>query len=251
MICGNCKRDHATVLEVKNCYGTKNVDYQGVFGATAPQMKYIKILLAERQMTPLHGSVKLSKSEASEMITELRQIPASADPGIQSADGDPEGYGDAPGIMASEDILFSDGEDFTISRVRPNPRQPEKKSLEQTVFVTNPNAAEWGIPSGYYAIPSLSGTNDLDFYRVDRPTKGRWAGYTFVKMVVGGKSDMAVRGKQRLYDILCSIKKSPEQAALRYAQQLGRCSRCNTHLTDEVSRQYGMGPNCRSKVQAA
>ena len=33
--------------------------------------------------------------------------------------------------------------------------------------------------------------------------------------------------------------------ALLYATELGRCSRCDSPLTDEESRATGMGPVCR------
>jgi len=250
--CGNCKKGHETVQEVKNCYGRSSIAHRAAFAATAPQLKYIATLLAERDMTPLPKDARLSKTEASALITELKQTPRPADPGRQSADGDPEGYGDT-----DPDVVFSDGEDFEIRQAQYTRTDgmpfrvweggPMPIDHPHSAFRTSPQAAAWTMPEGYYAIPSLTGNNDLDFYRVDRPDTGRWAGYTFVKMVIGGKSAMSVRGRDRLFQILSAIEKDPAKAAWQYGQSIGNCDKCNTHLTDAASRSYSRGPNCRAK----
>lgn len=98
------------------------------------------------------------------------------------------------------------------------------------------------VPAGHYAIAS-TGSNDLAFYRVDRPSKGAYAGRVFVKLVVGGHPDMNVR-RDHVAGILARIAADP-QAAARYGQELGRCCACNRHLTDETSRALGIGPECR------
>jgi hypothetical protein len=103
------------------------------------------------------------------------------------------------------------------------------------------------VPAGHYAVASLTGNNDLDFFRVDRPTDGRWAGRTFTKRVIGGKPNSPVRGATARKALEAILAADPAKAAKRYADEIGRCSRCNRHLTDEISRQFGMGPECRSK----
>lgn len=101
------------------------------------------------------------------------------------------------------------------------------------------------VPGGHYAVES-TGHNDLAFYRVDRPTEGRWAGRVFVKLVVGGHPDQNVpRG--HVAGVLARIAADPDAAA-RYGRELGRCCRCNRHLTDETSRALGIGPECRSRA---
>lgn len=99
------------------------------------------------------------------------------------------------------------------------------------------------VAAGHYAIKSLTGNNDLDFFRVDRPTEGKWAGYTFVKRVIGGKADVRVPFKLALR-VLALIQADTE-AMGRYGQEIGRCGKCNRHLTDETSRSLGIGPECR------
>jgi len=109
-----------------------------------------------------------------------------------------------------------------------------------------PAVTEPDVPAGHYAIPSATGTNDLDFYRVDRPTEGRWEGYVFVRRVIGGRSDQRIR-RSEATAVLQRIADTGAERSMRwYGQEIGRCGRCNRHLTDEDSRAYGLGPTCRT-----
>ena len=243
--CGNCQRHHDTVQQVKDCYGSSSPVHAAVLAATVPQMNYIADLLTELGRSPLPEGTKLGKTEASHLIGELKEDRARArraDPGRQSADGDPEGYGD-PRI--DYDAASQGGPVFG-GRQLPRPKRPLSMEHPASAFRTSPQAAEWGIPAGYYAIKGANG-RDLDFFRVKRPDKGRWLGYTFVNMVVGGKADMPVRGKQRLFEILFAIHQDQERAAWLYGTNIGQCDKCNRHLTDKVSRDHGRGPDCRAK----
>ena len=103
------------------------------------------------------------------------------------------------------------------------------------------------IPRGHYATDSLTGHNDLDFWRVDRPEQGAYAGRTFVKRIVGGKPDLNVSRDTKFRALEAILELGPEGSALLYGRELGRCSRCNRHLTDETSRALGMGPECRQR----
>lgn len=103
------------------------------------------------------------------------------------------------------------------------------------------------IPTGHYATKNLTGTNDFDFWRVDRPEQGTYKGRTFVKRIVGGKPDLNVSRDTKFAALDAILAMGIELSAKTYGQELGRCSRCNRHLTDEISRQFGKGPECRSK----
>jgi hypothetical protein len=100
------------------------------------------------------------------------------------------------------------------------------------------------VPEGHYATPSRTGANDLDFWRIDRPTEGRWAGRVFVKRVIGGKADTPVRGAEAVAALQAITADHPHHAMVLYGQEIGRCGRCNRHLTDDASRQRGLGPEC-------
>lgn len=103
------------------------------------------------------------------------------------------------------------------------------------------------VPAGHYAVKSATGNNDLDFYRIDRPTEGKWAGRTFVKRVIGGRPDVAVRNAGERQQVLDRIfEAGVEESGKLYAKEIGRCRRCNRHLTDEDSRvgRNGYGATC-------
>jgi len=114
---------------------------------------------------------------------------------------------------------------------------------------TTQRPASWktlpDVPSGLYAIESLSGNNDLDFYKINRPTEGKWVGYTFVDMVVGGHPDFSVRGLGKVQTILNRIVEAGiRESAERYGREIGKCCKCNRTLTDDDSRARGIGPEC-------
>jgi hypothetical protein len=123
---------------------------------------------------------------------------------------------------------------------------PAKPKLEAPRTIANTDRYD-GIPTGHYATVSLTGKNDLDFWRVDRPEQGAYAGRTFVKRIVGGKPDLNVSRDTKFKALEAILEFGPEKSAQLYGMELGRCSRCNRHLTDETSRLYGMGPECRGK----
>lgn len=102
------------------------------------------------------------------------------------------------------------------------------------------------VKAGFYAIPTVEGArNALAFYRVDVPTEGKWAGYTFVKLIIGGQEPTRVP-KAQATGILARIAADPD-AGPRYGQEIGKCCRCNRTLTNDESRAAGIGPECASK----
>ncbi len=116
------------------------------------------------------------------------------------------------------------------------------------------------IPEGYYATLSLTGANDLDFWKVQRPEDGRWKGWTFVRRVLGGHSDLFIRGAPRkkvrseravqvtqVAALSAILEYGVEESANLFADELTYCKRCGTHLTDELSRSRRIGPVCFGK----
>lgn len=100
------------------------------------------------------------------------------------------------------------------------------------------------VPAGHYATASRTGHNDLDFWRVDRPTEGSWRGRTFVKRVIGGRPSQRVRGGEMVAALKAILEAGPAKAGELYGREIGRCYHCNRHLTDDLSRQRGVGPDC-------
>lgn len=104
------------------------------------------------------------------------------------------------------------------------------------------------VPAGRYAIDTEDGAvNATAFYKVDRPTEGKWAGFVFVKLMV---SDEEQRMSRAAGDaILRKIAAvGAENAAARYGHELGECGLCGRTLTNDESRARGIGPICAAKA---
>lgn len=114
--------------------------------------------------------------------------------------------------------------------------------LEQT---THSSTRVWpNVDAGRYALETDQG---IKFYRVSRPTEGRWAGFTFVDIQASDELH-PIRNKDQRKSILEQIEVDPKGAMLRYGQLIGACGHCGRTLTDETSRQLGIGPICRGKL---
>jgi hypothetical protein len=96
------------------------------------------------------------------------------------------------------------------------------------------------VADGRYAVEH-EGT--LKFFKVKN---GRKAGFVFLD-VQASDDWHSIRTPRRIHEILELIAADELTAARRYGQELGQCSRCGRTLTDETSRAYGIGPDCRSK----
>lgn len=97
------------------------------------------------------------------------------------------------------------------------------------------------VPAGHYAVDR----DGVSFYRIDVPTEGRWAGYTFVK-IQASDDFYPVRGRDAA-TVLAAIEADGIDACMaRYGIEIGRCGKCNRTLTDETSRALGIGPVCRA-----
>lgn len=103
------------------------------------------------------------------------------------------------------------------------------------------------VESGRYAIYV---DNTLKFFKVDRVTEGKWKGYTFVSVQASDEL-YPIRNRQVRERVLRIISADMRRAAQRYGQEIGRCGRCNRTLTDEVSRERGIGPDCWDKMTGA
>lgn len=112
---------------------------------------------------------------------------------------------------------------------------------------THPHARLPDVPAGFYAV-DFNGS--LSFFRVDRPDSGKWEGYRFVARILGGHEPIRIR-KEEARAALEAIESAGFRDALaRYGQELGICGRCGKTLTDETSREIGLGPYCRQILKS-
>jgi hypothetical protein len=93
------------------------------------------------------------------------------------------------------------------------------------------------VPDGRYAIPKDDGT--LMFYSVK---KGKYT--TFVD-VWASDARYPIKNAVEKTRILTLIKDDPD-AGPRFGREIGKCYVCGRTLTDETSRELGIGPVCRA-----
>jgi hypothetical protein len=105
------------------------------------------------------------------------------------------------------------------------------------------------VRDGYYAIdrPNDNHKNETVFYRLRTGKPGRWQGFQFIDLQAG-PSWYPVKGagaRKEVYEAI--LHAGQENARARYGQMIGRCGCCGKPLTDDTSRQIGIGPICRDK----
>ncbi len=95
------------------------------------------------------------------------------------------------------------------------------------------------VADGRYAVEH---EGVLKFFKVKN---GRRAGFVFLDVQASDEWN-PIRNVSRIKEILALIA-ADDTAAARYGQELGKCYRCGRTLTDQTSRDLGIGPDCRSK----
>lgn len=107
------------------------------------------------------------------------------------------------------------------------------------------------IPAGRYFV--------LDtFVKVDRPSKGTYAGFIFVKrqshpdddgirMAMLNPKSARATVDEGYRHVLEALLEDPSKAAVEYGHRTGSCCICGRTLTDPASIEAGIGPICASK----
>lgn len=110
------------------------------------------------------------------------------------------------------------------------------------------------VPAGRFAVESKDG---LTFLRIDKPSDGKWNGWAFVKRQAGDTFDRLGSARPGLPyrgaagALVAQVAAEPTEAMARYGRELGHCGRCGRTLTDDESRAFGIGPDCRAMMGAA
>jgi hypothetical protein len=120
------------------------------------------------------------------------------------------------------------------------------KSRPRTAPVADAQAAP-AVPDGRYAVHNDDqSVNDIAFYEVENVTEGKWAGWTFVRQIVGPDERKLSQKQGRA--ILAKVTALGLRESLQlFGQNTEKCGVCNRNLTNKESREYGIGPDCRAK----
>lgn len=104
------------------------------------------------------------------------------------------------------------------------------------------------VPAGRYAVATESGAvNTLAFYKVDRPTEGKWAGRVFVKLLVSDEEQrLSFAASKAVLAKIAAV--GAQEASAAYGREIGSCGVCAKVLTNDESRAIGIGPDCRARL---
>lgn len=108
------------------------------------------------------------------------------------------------------------------------------------------------LRGGHYAAQD---TDRIRFFKIDVVREGKWGGWVFIKeqasddlFPVGKVTPADTHYKGRYTDLLNAVVSDEMASQQLYGQELGHCGVCGRTLTDELSRELGIGPVCREKV---
>lgn len=191
---------------------------------TDAQAKYIRDLLDQREVADesrekaLAELPYLAKGDASRWIERLRSLP----------------YRERRADDATSESRFwrTALKDVTTDADKAEIKIP---------YLTDGNVV---VPRGSYALETTSpdATNALAFYKVWIGNYGGnfWAIYH----LIGPEQQKVPR--QQAAAILDKIAANPGEAAKRYGLEIGKCGICGRRLTNDLSRELGIGPICRA-----
>lgn len=98
-----------------------------------------------------------------------------------------------------------------------------------------------------FAVATEAGSdNDLAFWWVV-PGKHQHEGKFWLRQVIGGQGPVRVRMSVEAMISVAEkiIAAGPKESLLLFGQTLGHCGHCNLELTNQESREFGIGPYCR------
>lgn len=105
------------------------------------------------------------------------------------------------------------------------------------------------VPAGRYALKDTDplASNKVHFYKVDRPTEGRWAGWVFLAVLASDEKH-PIKHRDTKRQILSRIAEDIQGSMLLYGTEIGACGHCGRTLTNDESRARGIGPVCLAKM---
>lgn len=210
--CGKCKGYHPDVEAVRKCAES---------GPDAPptekQMEYLYILADKHPESPLQPNTCSTKKQASEMITAFLALGSTILPPVKPRT--PPFYPPKPAYVPPAPIV---------------PPYEYWKDNESTT----------GVPKGRYAI-DIDGTTKFYRWFTGRGRRSKFAWYLDYQ---AGDRFIEVTDKAERTRVFAAIMiQGIDESRKRYGIMLGHCGYCGRTLTNDVSRAYGIGPECRGK----
>lgn len=239
MICGNCKGNHDTVQEVRSCYGS------ALALAERPnEVSSVEPVWPDR--TPRHGArtpVPETYTARNEPVVTEKQA-AFIDKLLSERESLESAVNMHPEGWRCNIKTKAQASEFISGLLKVEKDKANKPPIINEILAD--------VEDGYYAIPSQTGNNDLDFIRIGT-NQGRQhperKGWRRVQRVIGGQGNQTMRNTEAtaFARVLSALPASElKEAQVRFGRELGQCGVCGKHLTDETSRAAGIGPTCRA-----
>lgn len=165
----------------------------------------------------------------------------------QAVTGDGAAY--LRGLLASGGAATTAAASAEIKRLKSLQEVKGRPAPLLRPLATTPSGnATTTAPPGRYAV-QLPGTDYFGLFQVNKPTSGRWGGYTFVATVptIDGIAPEPVQGQQAVF-VLNAIEENRRGSAGIYGRMTGHCGLCNKRLSDPASISLGIGPECMTKL---
>lgn len=103
------------------------------------------------------------------------------------------------------------------------------------------------VPAGTYGIDGRA-------IRIDRPTRGRYAGRVFISersLEDAGREIARITNPDDKHALMTRIAADPLAHMIAYGKITGVCGQCHTRLSDPESVERGIGPVCEGKMGGA
>lgn len=226
---GGTSHTHTSVQDVRACYGASQ--------RTAESNRYMDLVNKQNGHVQPGSFVGGGHPDApkSRLLDPAATAPDTADTPEQEMDARfaaMEAAQEQAAYAAKtqrDDKIFAEFTDGTVSR-----------EISRALSVL-----ETQVPAGRYAVGAEGATK---FYKIDKPTEGRWAGYVFVKVQASDELH-PVKNRNARIDVLHAIvSQGVQQSMERYGRELGVCGHCSRTLTDPESIARGIGPICAGKL---
>ena len=243
------------------------------YPATAKQLDLIGRLVAERKQATdvldvekfneILREERLTKTGASSLLDYLFTVSKDVAPatnGGPARNGEPSNRYAGTCVLCGNEVAEGAGTYRRGTSVRWEtlhlPGDPACAKGEAVVKADAKGADAWAeakesfkdIPDGGYAVPSVTGTNDLTFVRLvtnkgfyDPSKKGQRS----MRHVVGGNNEAMKVSPAWIIKVSEAIKAAGvNESAILYGQEIGACGFCMKSLTKKYSRGLGYGPDC-------
>ena len=216
--CGNCKQSHPTAQDVKDCYAGKQVlvkpTGQSEF-IPGPMPAFATDPATEKQVAYALSLIDQHNTDSLGVTTDWRIAETMMD------------------VMDHKSVSKSEVSDL-INALKLCPLKPQPGD---------------DVPEGKYAVENNEGI--IQFWEIDKPTQGKWAGRTFINMLVGSPGSWrTLRQTPRVTrnEAMEKIKADPAGAARLFGIKTRTCGRCSSPLSNIRSRAAGYGHHCANLV---